>query len=243
MELFGGRYEDYRQKTYFLFPGERTVIAIGGKFPSVRPGWASIAASFLLVVGISVGSGFLIKGLRSELRNTIPVMEGALALSDGSRKTVKLLMAKGPVMQASPFQEGRDRFMEEAFEMLTSSLTIRRALNRFDLREADTLLVFLTPGSNWHGGPRREYGTASVNAFILVLQTRVAFTGSNFREFRKNWRILKLIRVQEMRHGRAEAGQAPDEGAFVVSGPPLGMMDEAFQSAMEERIRFFLSGM
>ncbi len=242
LEIFGEEYEVYRQKTCFLFPGDEAVFAIGRRFPSPKTRWVAITISFLLIVGISTGGGFLIKGVRPEFRSTIPVVGGVLMPSDAGAGTVKLLMVKGPVFQASPFQWGRDQFMEKAFEMLASSQKIKQALSRFDLGGGHTLLVFLTPGSKWHGGSRRDDRTVSVNAFILVMRTPVVFTGDNFKEFRKNRRILKLIQAREMRFGRLEAEQDSVEGEVTVSGPSFGTADESFQRSMEERIWFFLSG-
>ena len=152
-------------------------------------------------------------------------------------------MVKGPVLQASPSKKMRDQFMKKIFEMLTFSPRIRQVVSQFDLGEEHVLLVFLTPGSNWHSGIHGDYRKAKVNAFIVVLQTPVLYTGNNFMAFQKNWQILKLIRVQEMSYAKMEAGLYPTEGKVLVTGPPFGKVVESFQDKIEERINFFLSGL
>lgn len=234
-ELFGQEYEDYRSKTHFLFPGERAFFSITGKAPLFNlPKWAAVIISFLIVLSLSIGTGFLIKEIRAEFRNRLPVLEGALELSDGSTNKVKFLMIKGPVLQAAPFEKIRSQYMEKIFEMLTSSSKIKQVLTQLNIEDDNTLLVFLTPGSNWYSGAHRDYSKAKINAFILSMKTPVQFTGNNFREFRDNWQITHLIRAKEMSYGRMESGQDPVEGEVIVKQP---------QSRAEERVKFFLSGL
>ena len=233
-ELFGEEFEEYRSKTCFLFPGEKAFFAITDKLLlfNLAKG-AGIITSFLAVVSLSIGIGFLIKEIRAEFRNTLPVIEGTLELSDNIRK-VKFLMIKGPVLQAAPVEKIRTQYMEKIFAMVTSSSKIKQALNQLNIEEDNTLLVFLTPGSNWYSGAHRDYSRAKVNAYVVNMKTPVQFTGNNFRKFRDNWQITHLIRAEDMSYGRMESGQDPVEGGVAVEEP---------QGREGERIKFFLSGL
>lgn len=244
LEHFGDEYREYLKKTYFIFPGEDRVLFIIEKIPRFNlPRWAKVTISFLLVVGISIGSGFLIQGIRWELRNSLPAIAGRVNLSDDGSKKVDLLMIKGPVLQASVSEKMRERFMEKSFEMLTSSLKIREALNQLDLNENYTLLAFLTPGSNWHSGAHHDHQAAMINAFIVITQSSIPLNKNNFREFRAKWQILKLLRVQELCYDTMTAGLDPVEGRVFLSGPPLGIVSESFQNRVKEMMDFFLSGL
>lgn len=244
LRLFGRQYEEYLKESYFIFPGERVIQCLIPRPRAMNlPGWVTIAVSFVVIMGVSVAGGILIQGIKSALRNTIPVREGRLALSGETAKAVRFMMIKGPAFQGMPSWEKRDRFMEKVFEALTSSEKIRQAVSRFELGDGHTVLAFLTPGSNWYHGGHGDYRMARMNAFILIAATPVRYEGDNFREFRRNWQILKLIRAAEMNYGRMEAGQDPVEGEVVTSGPPWGAAARPFQERMEERIDFFLSGL
>jgi len=233
-ELFGEEFEGYRTSTYFLFPGEKLFFSITGKLPLFNlPKWAGGMLSFLAVVSLSITTGFLIKEMRAEFKNKLPALEGTFELSDNTRKA-KFLMIKGPVLQAAPVEKIRTQYMAKIFAMVTSSSRIKQALNQLNIEEDNTLLVFLTPGSNWYSGAHRDYSRAKVNAYILNMETPVQFTGNNFREFRDNWQITHVIWAKDMSYGRMESGQDSVEGDVTVEQP---------QGREEERIKFFLSGL
>lgn len=233
-ELFGEEYERYQSSTYFLFPGEKSFFSFTGKLPLFNlPKWAEFIFSFLVVIFLSLTTGFLIKEIRAEFRTTLPALEGTLELS-GNTRNVKFLMIKGPVLQAAPVEKIRTQYMEKIFAMVTSSSRIKQALYQLDIKGSDTLLIFLTPGSNWYSGAHRDYTRAKVNAYILDMKTSVPFTGNNFREFRDHWQIKHVIRAENMSYGRMESGLDPVEGEVTVEQP---------QGREEERITFFLSGL
>lgn len=233
-ELFGKEYEDFCRNTYFLFPGEKAFVSIIERLPRFNmPKWAAIIWSFLLVVSLSIATGFLIKEVRAEFRNSVPAVAGAVELS-GDKKKVKFIMVKGPALQAAPFEKIRSQFMGRTFEMLTSSSKIKQALSQLNIGENETLLAFITPGSNWYSGVHKDHVQAKINAMIFNIKTPVQFTGNNFRRFRKSWQITHLIRAEDVNYGRMESGQDPVEGEVMVQQPP---------SNIEDRIDFFLSGL
>ncbi len=244
VELFGDAYKVYRKSTYFLFPGEESLFRLTRKIPTFNlPKWTVVTFSFFLVVATAVGSGFLIQEIRRASRNTIPVMEGSFPSSSEKKGSQKFLMVKGPALQAAPSKEKRDEAMQKIMGLMISSGKIRKAIDQFDLSDTRTLLVFPTPGSNWHSGVHGDYKTAKVNLFMVILQTPVPFTGSNFAEFSKNRQILKVIKAQDLSYERTKAGQDPVAGEVTIMGPAPGMVNQTFEDKMEERIDFFLSGL
>ena len=244
LALFGKDYESYRENTWFLFPGERKLCALFKRISHTGlPTWANAAASFTLVVGLSIGSGFLIQDIKRQLRQHPPSIQGVIDLSKGGAQHVKLVMVKGPALQAAPFEKARHQFMNKAFEMLTSSDKIKHALYQIGLDENHTVLAFLNPGSNWHTGAHRDYRTAKVNALMVV--TAPPLNSGSESIFQKNHPIpiLKLIKVEALSYARMEQGQDPAEGPIRISGPPIGKTDASFQKRVRERINFFTSGL
>lgn len=234
-ELFGREYDEYRATTYFLFPGENLLLAAIRKLPAANfSTGGGILLSFLLVVGLAVSSGLLIIKAKVATRNTLPVITGDFHLLGHMPAKLPLLMVKGPALQAAPAEKRRTDFMGKSFEMLLSSPKIAGALQELDLAGGYTLLVFLTPGSNWYSGAHLDYRRAKMESFIFCIKTPVRFSGENFREFRRSWQITHLIRAEEMSYGRFERGLDPVEGKIST---------EPFQERMEERIDFFLSGL
>lgn len=242
--LFGKQYEVYRRNTWFLFPGERRLIALFPKSINTSlPAWANVTLSFVLVVGLSIGSGFLIQTFKRQLRPHPPAIEGALELSEGDSQTVKLVMVKGPVMQAAPFEKAQHHFMDKAFEMLIASDKIKKALQQIGLSEGHTVTAFLNPGNNWHSGAHHDDRTATINAYMVVTEPSLDLNRKTI--FQKNHTIpmLKVIRAESLSYGRLENGQDPAEGHVTVWGPPLGMFDAAFQKKTQARVNFFSSGL
>ncbi|MEN8143070.1 MAG: isoprenylcysteine carboxylmethyltransferase family protein [Thermodesulfobacteriota bacterium] len=234
-ELFGREYDEYRATTYFLFPGENLLLAAVRKLPAANfSTGGGILLSFLLVVGLAGSSGLLIIKAKTVTRNTLPVITGDFQLLGHVPDKIPLLMVKGPALQAAPAEKIRTEFMEKSFEMLLSSPKIAGALKELDLADDYTLLVFLTPGSNWYSTAHLDYRRAKLESFIFCIKTPVAFSGENFREFRRSWQITHLLRANEMSYGRFERGLDPAEGEIIT---------EPFKARMEERIDFFLSGL
>jgi protein-S-isoprenylcysteine O-methyltransferase Ste14 len=234
-EIFGREYDTYRATTYFLGPGEELLLAAARRLPSPNmPEWLKIFVSLILVVTIAVSSGLMIIKGKSVLRNSLPVIVGDYPLTDHSPAQIPLLMVKGPALQAAPSEKVRDEFMANSFAMLLASPKIKTALKQVDLETGSTLLAFLTPGRNWYSGAHRDYRQAKINVFIFCLKNPIAFTGDNFREFRRSWQITHLIRVEGMSGDRLAAGLDPAGGKITT---------EPFQDRMEERIDFFLSGL
>lgn len=234
-EIFGSEYDTYRATTYFLFPGEELLFAAGRRLPSPNlPEWLRVFISFTLVVTIAVGSGLLIIKGKSVFRNTLPVIVADYPLTGHTPAQIPFLMVKGPALQAAPSEERRDAFMTNSFTMLLSSPKIRAALKQADLEAGSTLLAFLTPGRNWYSEGHRDYRRAEVDAFLFCIKSPVAFTGANFREFRRSWQITSLIRIEGLSGERLAAGLDPAGGKITT---------EPSQDRMEERIDFFLSGL
>lgn len=234
-ELFGSEYDEYRAETCFLFPGEDLFITVARKlFPTSMPAGLQVLFSFLLMLALAVSSGLLIIKVNASTRNTLPVISGTFLLPDHSPETLPLLMVKGPALQAAPSEQKRTAFMEKTFAMLFSSPKITTALKNLPLTDDHTLLAFLTPGSNWYSTAHLDYRRAEMDIFLFCVKTPIAFTGNNFTEFRSNWQITHLVRVEEMSYGQLEKELDPAAGKVST---------EPFKKRMEERVDFFLSGL
>lgn len=229
-ELFGREYDQYRAETWFLLPGaERLLVAIGRLYLARIPAAGRVLLSFLLVLGLATGGGLLILKIRAATRQTIPVITGSYAIPG----RVPLLMVKGPALQAAPAQRIRDDFMAKGFEMLLASPRLTLALEKLELTEGHTLLAFLVPGRNWYD-THLDLEQAEVDVFIFCLKTPVGYTGDNFREFRRSWRITQLVRAEGMSYDRRAKGLDPVAGEVT---------NEPFKERMAERVEFFLSGL
>jgi hypothetical protein len=240
-ERFGDAYREYQSNTFSILPGDQ-IFSDSRTIATGRSRTVAVILSGLLVASIAIGSGLLIMEMRYAFRCRIPVVEAALTLEDGTSRTVPLLAVKGPALQASPSTRMREQFFGELTEDLLSSSRLAEALGEFDLTEEHTLLAFFTPGSDWHSGFHRDAGTASVDAFILVLRTPVPYIGDNFDQLRKNWQIQKLVQIREVARDR-QVDSVSEEKGWSVQGPPWGAIAPPFQRRMEDRVRFFLSGL
>lgn len=242
--LFGKEYETYRRNTWFLFPGERKLTTLlPESIHSGWPAWANVTISFVLVIILSIGSGFLIQKIKRELWPHPPTIEGELALSEDGRHSIKLVMVKGPALQAAPFRKARSQFMSNAFDMLLASKKIKQAIGQLGLDSQHTILAFVNPGPNWHSGAHHDDRTAAMNAYMVV--TAPALDPAHDNIFQKNHTIpiLKVIRARSLSYGRLAKDQDPAEGPVTVSGPPMGKFDAAFQKRIQARVNFFSSGL
>lgn len=244
LALFGKQYEAYRRNTWFLFPGEGRLISLLPKAVySGLPAWVNVMISFVLVIGLSIGSGLLIQKIKRQLRPHPPAIEGAFELSKDGLQSIKLVMVKGPALQAVPFEKNHQQFMDRAFEMLTASDKIKQALQQLGLTKGHTVTAFLSPGCSWHSGAHQDYRTATVDAYMVVTALPLDSGGQNLFQKAHTIPIVKLIKAESLSYGRLENGKDPAQGRVTVSGPPMGVVDGAFQDRIQQRIDFFTSGL
>ncbi len=227
---FGEAYRAYRERTAFVLPGVRRGPFLPG---AGLPGWGRGLLSFLLAVVLSAGGAWTVTRLRYESRETLPAQEYAWSPGEG-KETVPLLLVKGPAMQAAPLERVREPLFHEIAATLLFSPRLAQGLAEFPLEAGDTLLVFVVPGAGWHSGLARHEQEAAVDAFVLVLDAPIPYDGANFRAFRQEWPVLQMLRSEDV---------TGETGVVEVQGPPRGVAVPAFQQRMEERVRFFLSGL
>jgi len=238
---FGSEYEEYKRRTYFLFPGEQILFWLWDRVPKPKlPKVVSMAGSFILVIGFALASGFLIQWFRAESRQSIPCIQLEVTIPETANK-VDLIMVKGPALQAVPYEKDRTKFMAKEFNALLGSARINRILASIEMDEDISILVFLTGGSNWHDNLKR-YDLSKVNLFILVLKTPVKYNGYNFGEFRSRWQILNLIQAHDFYYEAFRQGHEPAGGDVEILGPPDGTIPEAQRAKIEERVNSFLKG-
>ncbi|MBI5778892.1 MAG: isoprenylcysteine carboxylmethyltransferase family protein [Planctomycetes bacterium] len=239
---FGAEYDAYKKTVWFLFPGEGLLFKLWAGVPKPKlPKSAAIAVSGILVISFAIASGFFIQWVRAETRQTIPCIQAKKTFT-GSSAEVDLIMVKGPAMQAAPFEAGRTEFMDKQFQALMASAKINKLLGYLGLGEKDTVLVFLTPGKNWHDQMGR-HDSNKVDLFILVLNTPVKYNGANFSQFRRAWAIRKAVFVDDFSYQAFKEGKDPAQGEMTIPGPPRGEFPEFLRVKFEERVDFFLSGL
>ena len=202
---------------------------------------AAIVISGILVISFAIASGFFIQWVRGETRQTIPCIQSQQVFP-GSIGAIDLIMVKGPAMQAAPFEAERTEFMGKQFQALTASAKTNKLLGYLGLGQNDTVLVFLTPGDNWHDQAER-HDSNRVDLFILVLNSPVKYNGANFSQFRRAWTIRQVISVGDFSYQAFKDGKDPAQGEVKIPGPPGGGIQEFQRVKFEERVDFFLSGL
>lgn len=239
---FGAGYDDYKKNTWFLFPGEQVLFRLWALVPKPElPKAVAVAGSFILVLGFAIASGFGIQWVRTTARQTIPCIQSPKTPT-GTAAVIDVIMVKGPAMQAAPFEKARTEFMDKQFKALMASERVDKLLGSLGLGENNAVLVFLTPGRNWHDQMDR-HDSNKVNLFILILKAPVKFNGNNFGEFRRSWEILKGVRVEDFSYQSFADGKDPAEGEIKDLGPPQRGIPEFQRARFEERVNFFLSGL
>lgn len=251
--LFGAEYEEYKKKTYFILPGESFFIAIWNKIPFPKmPQFVTMTLSFVIMVGIAVGSGFLIQRYRLETRESVPAITGRVTPIEYYGGNVPrlaywfewtLVMVKGPAMQAAPVVKVRDEYMDNVFKAINGSSKLKELFKGLNPGKDNTFLVFVCPGSDWHAGGMSGHKADKLDLFIVMLKTPVLYDGGNFQAFRASWDILKMIKISDFLSEKFTAGNEPVEGEMKTLGPPFGAIPETQQEKIEERIDFFLSGL
>jgi protein-S-isoprenylcysteine O-methyltransferase Ste14 len=231
---FGRAYDEYRAASWFLCPGdERFLVAARRLCPKNLPAGVGVALSFLLVIGLAIGSALSIMRIREASRQSLPAISGAYRLPGRQPDRLPLLLIKGPAMQAAPSEQVRDRFMARTFELLHSSARLAAAIRTLPPADDQTLLVFPLPGRNWYDS-HLDFRRAEINLFIFCVESPVVYRGDNFQEFRRHWQITRVLRATDLSYGRLAAGLDPVAGKIDT---------EPFGERMAERIDFFLSGL
>jgi len=239
---FGAEYEAYKKTVWFLFPGEGLLFKLWAGVPKPKlPPPAAIAVSGILVLSFAIASGFFIQWVRAETRQSIPCIQSQKTFP-GSVGAIDLIMVKGPAMQAAPYESERTEFMGKQFQALMASAKINKLIGYLGLGQNDTVLVFLTPGDNWHDQAER-HDSNRVDLFILVLNTPVKYNGANFSQFRRAWTINKSISVTDFSYQAFKDGKDPASGEVKIPGPPNNGIQEFQRAKFEERVDFFLSGL
>lgn len=244
LALFGNEYEEYRKKTWVLFPGEKYISLFFKKFePSFLPKWVNVTGSFILILGLSLSTGLLIQEFKTKTEDQVPVIEGHLGLSENGVRNVRLIMVKGPAMQAAPSDKARNRFMAKAFESLTGSNKINQAVRQTGLDDEHVLIAFLNPGSNWYTGAHHDQDLGRFDLFMVAIKDPDKTHSENWFKQLDNIEIVKSYQAKDLSYIRLEQGLDPLEGEVRLIGPAISRSNSEFEKRMRERMKFFISGL
>ena len=170
--LFGKVYEEYKTRTFFLFPGEAWIAAVWKRFPGQRwPRWISAPLHFALIVGLALVLGFFIQSIKvrhqkvpfitAEIeslpqrakKHSIPYLE-----SEGSR----LILVQGPLGQAQ-----KESYAASILEMIANSSTLQKKLLFLKDPGEDRAVVLIAPSG------RRPKTVPAENSKVELFIVRV----------------------------------------------------------------------
>ncbi|HID30610.1 MAG TPA: isoprenylcysteine carboxylmethyltransferase family protein [Desulfobacterales bacterium] len=170
--LFGEAYEEYKTRTYFLFPGEGWLGAVWKRLPGQRwPRWIAVPVHFALIVGLALVLGFFIQSIKVRYQKVpfitaeieslperaknrlIPYLE-----SEGSR----LILVQGPLGQAQ-----KESYAASLLEMIANSPTLQTRLDFLKDSGEDRAVVLIAPAG------RRPKTVPAENSKVELFIVRV----------------------------------------------------------------------
>ena len=168
--LFGEAYEEYKTRTYLLFPGEAWIANIRSRLP--RPGlpaWISAPLQFALVIGLSLTLGFFIQSVKIRFQKVPFITAEIESLPQITKKSLipfieskdgRLILVQGPF---GPVQ--KESYAKRLIEMITSSPILQKKLDFLESPGEDRAVVLVGPQD---GPPETMPGEkAKVELFIV----------------------------------------------------------------------------
>lgn len=140
IRLFGEAYERYRERTSFIFPGDRLLRPLARKLPTMRlPSPVRVAAAFAVTMAICLALMWLI-GLAKSAAQRVPYMTATLSLGPPT-KAARLEITAGQAGGMPFVQAGRVAVVRGPYRNAFATGFAERVLLR--LRESKTLAGFL----------------------------------------------------------------------------------------------------
>ncbi len=172
-KLFGKAYDEYRARTYFLFPGERWIARIWKRLPDLGlPRWISVPIHFALIVGLALVLGFFIQSVKVRYQKvpflTAEVESLPRAITQSSIPYIeseegRLILVKGPLVLAQ-----RRSYADRLLGMIANSVTLQEKLHFLRNTREDRAVVLI----GLPGGPPKTIpnGDSKVELFIVRIQ-------------------------------------------------------------------------
>lgn len=172
-QAFGKSYEEYKARTYFLFPGEVWIGNMWNRLPGRGlPRWVTMPLSLILVIGLALFLGFFIQYVKVQ-RQDVPFITAEIELpSEDSgvplipymeREGGRFVLVQGPMTLAQ-----RRSYAERLLQMVFSSPTLKERLAYLRSPSEDRAVALVGhPGRH----PRSLPGESSkVELFIVRVQ-------------------------------------------------------------------------
>jgi hypothetical protein len=158
VRLFGEEYERYREKTSFVFPGDRCLRPLGEKLSAIKfPRGLWVLLGFLLTLALALGAMRLIQHAKGSGLE-VPFLEATVRLRDASEQAKVTALRTGTVAGVPYVSDGRivairgpyrnaavPGFAERVVRKLRSSKILRDYLAFLNEPEGDVAFVFSLP--------------------------------------------------------------------------------------------------
>lgn len=238
LDRFGTEYEDYMRTTYFFFPGERILAKSAGLFSSWIPRKpVRVLVSFVLLMSIGIGICFGILFIRSSAWKSIPF--AAKEISTEADKKINLIMIKGFSHHVKGMKTSNpDKFYRDFLDSFAASNKIKRVLMKVGKEKYNTMLCFLISRTVRERKDYYQKGRGDI--FVLLIDSPVDLNSDNFDIFRKSWKILGALEVNEF--DQKKSGE-PVKGKIVILKTRPGESRANFQKRMEGILNIYLTGL
>jgi len=158
--LFGEEYERYRERTSFVFPGDKLLRPLGAWLSRLNvPSPLRVAAAFLLTMGLCFGLMWLINLVKASVC-TVPYLTATIRFGppDGAAAPAAEEIKAGVAGRVPFIEAGRvaivrgpcpnaaaTGFAERILQRLRQSLALEKSLKFLDEPGGDVALVFCAP--------------------------------------------------------------------------------------------------
>ncbi len=169
--LFGKEYESYRQRTSFIFPGDRALRSLAKRMPGGKlPAPLRVSLSLLLAGLVCFGTMWLIMAWKGavmtvpylseelELSSAVTDREGEIAVASGTAGGISFAQAGRTAVIRGPWRSATaPGFAERILTRLPSSTELKGFLSFLAEPEGDTAIIFCISSAG-SGQPGPEQG-------------------------------------------------------------------------------------
>jgi protein-S-isoprenylcysteine O-methyltransferase Ste14 len=192
--LFGEAYEEYKARTYFLFPGEGWIANVWKRLP--RPGfpaWISVSLQLALVIGLCLALGFFIQSVKIRFQKVPFITAEIESLSQTIKKSLipfieskdgRLILVQGPF---GPVQ--KESYARRLIEMITSSPTLQEKLDFLESPGEDKAVVLVGP----QGGPPKTMPGEKSKVELFIVRVLPVGPGGETQELLTNPGKMKFV--------------------------------------------------
>ena len=158
VRLFGDAYRAYRERTSFIFPGDRFLRPLLGRLPSLKlPAPVRVCGGFVLTMGVCFALMWVIQTIKTATR-TVPYLSAIVDLGAARDASLNVPMTSGlgggiPFVQAGriavvrgPYRNASaSGFAEHVLQRARQSAKLDEFLDFLDEPGSDVAIVFCGP--------------------------------------------------------------------------------------------------